>query len=115
MGPCPHQSQSLRQDCPSCSVSLPQRRLGWCLAPALVALAVAALWALAQANEARLTFSGTWALDGATLWARLMIVALWLVLLAMALIAGSPFNLVMGAATVMMALIVWLIGKPWWI
>ena len=56
------------------AMMLPQRRLGWCLAPALTALAVAALWALAQAGEARLTFSGTWALDGATLWARLMIV-----------------------------------------
>ncbi|MDO5758588.1 MAG: NADH-quinone oxidoreductase subunit N [Rhodobacterales bacterium] len=54
---------------------LPQRRLGWCLAPALAALAVAALWALAQADEPRLTFSGVWALDGVTLWARLMIVA----------------------------------------
>ncbi|MCB1129159.1 MAG: NADH-quinone oxidoreductase subunit N, partial [Verrucomicrobiae bacterium] len=41
---------------------LPQRRLGWCLAPALAALAVAALWAFAHADAARLTFSGTWAL-----------------------------------------------------
>lgn len=39
--------------------------------------------------------------------ARRMIVALWLALLAMALIAGYPFNLVMGAATVMMALLLW--------
>ncbi|PVA08906.1 NADH-quinone oxidoreductase subunit L [Pelagivirga sediminicola] len=54
---------------------LPQRRLGWCLAPALAALAVAALWAFAQADAARLTFSGTWALDGVTFWARGMIVA----------------------------------------
>ncbi len=54
---------------------LPQQRLGWCLAPALVALAVAAFWALAQADAVRLTFSGTWALDGVTLWARGMIVA----------------------------------------
>lgn len=54
---------------------LPQRWLGWCLAPALAALAVAALWALAQADAVRLTFSGTWALDGVTLWARGMIVA----------------------------------------
>ncbi|HSH47193.1 MAG TPA: NADH-quinone oxidoreductase subunit N [Halomonas sp.] len=53
---------------------LPQRRQAWCLAPALAALAVAALWALAQVDEARLTFSGVWALDGVTLWARLMIV-----------------------------------------
>ncbi|AUH65649.1 hypothetical protein [Paracoccus zhejiangensis] len=58
---------------------------------------------------------GMWHLAAGLRKARLMIVALWLVLLAMALIAGSPFNLVMGAATVMMALIVWLIGKPWWI
>ncbi|WCR11054.1 NADH-quinone oxidoreductase subunit N [Paracoccus stylophorae] len=56
-----------------CAMVLPQRRLGWCLAPALVALAVAALWAFAQADAARLTFSGTWALDGVTLWARGMI------------------------------------------
>lgn len=53
---------------------LPRQRLGWCLAPALAALAIAALWAFAQRGETRLTFSGTWALDGVTLWARLMIV-----------------------------------------
>ncbi|WP_299909657.1 hypothetical protein [uncultured Paracoccus sp.] len=58
---------------------------------------------------------GLWHLATGRREARLMSVALWLALLAMALIAGSPFNLVMGAATVMMALIVWLIGKPWWI
>ncbi|TKR53368.1 NADH-quinone oxidoreductase subunit N [Allopusillimonas ginsengisoli] len=54
---------------------LPQNRQGWCLAPALTALAVAAVWAFAQMGEARLTFSGVWALDGVTLWARLMILA----------------------------------------
>ncbi len=53
---------------------LPQRRQGLCLAPALAALAVAGVWAFAHINEARLTFSGVWALDGMTLWARLMIV-----------------------------------------
>ena len=53
---------------------LPQRRQGWCLAPALAALAVAGVRAFAHVNEARLTFSGVWALDGITLWARLLIV-----------------------------------------
>ncbi|RKF12606.1 NADH-quinone oxidoreductase subunit N [Roseovarius spongiae] len=57
------------------AMALPQRLLGWCLVPALAALAAALLWALAQASEARLTFSGAWALDGVTLWARGMIVA----------------------------------------
>lgn len=54
---------------------LPQQRLGWCLAPAIAALTVAAVWAFVQRAEARVTFSGVWALDGVTLWARLMIVA----------------------------------------
>lgn len=66
------------------AIVLPQRLLGWCLAPALGALAVAAFWALAQANEARLTFSGTWALDGLTLWARGMIVVATALCLALA-------------------------------
>ncbi|TDL78099.1 NADH-quinone oxidoreductase subunit N [Palleronia sediminis] len=56
------------------AMALPQPRLGLCLWPALAALAVAGTWAVAQADAARLTFSGVWALDGATLWARILIV-----------------------------------------
>ncbi len=63
---------------------LPQPRLGWCLAAALTVLAVAALWALAQAGAARLTFSGTFALDGVTLWARAIIVVTTALCLALA-------------------------------
>ena len=40
---------------------------------ALAGIAVAAALLLAQMGESRLTFSGTWALDGASLWARLAI------------------------------------------
>jgi len=40
---------------------------------ALAGIAVAGLLVLEQLGETRFTFSGTWALDGASLWARLMI------------------------------------------
>ncbi len=66
------------------AMMLPQRRQGWCLAPALAALAVAALWALTQMRAERLTFSGVWALDGVTGWARLMILAATALCLALA-------------------------------
>ncbi len=55
---------------------LAQRHHGWCAALALSGLAVAAGIAHAQAVAYRLTFSGTFALDGATAWARLLIVGL---------------------------------------
>lgn len=75
--------------------------------------------------QAFLVVVGTVLLCGGAVWAwhlahgkttaRGMIVALWLVLLTMSLIAGAPFNLVMGAATVMMALMIWAMGRPWWL
>jgi NADH-quinone oxidoreductase subunit N len=40
---------------------------------ALAGIAIAVALLLAQLGETRFTFSGTWALDGASLWARLMI------------------------------------------
>lgn len=40
---------------------------------ALVGIGVAVALLLAQIGETRFTFSGTWALDGASLWARMMI------------------------------------------
>lgn len=40
---------------------------------ALAGIAVAIVLVLGQLGETRFTFSGTWALDGASLWARLMI------------------------------------------
>jgi NADH-quinone oxidoreductase subunit N len=52
---------------------IPQRRHGLCAVLALVGLAVAAALAVAQFGAHRLTFSGTFALDGATGAARLMI------------------------------------------
>ncbi len=48
----------------------------WQAGAALIALAgilVAAMLLVPQIGEARFTFSGTWALDGASVWARLMI------------------------------------------
>ncbi|WP_296763255.1 NADH-quinone oxidoreductase subunit N [Sediminimonas sp.] len=55
---------------------LPQHRHGWCAALAVAGLAVAAGLAHAQADVSRLTFSGTFALDGATAWGRVLIVGL---------------------------------------
>ncbi len=53
-----------------------QRRHGWCALVALVGLAVAAAATGLQAGAgARLTFRGSWALDGATAAARLAILA----------------------------------------
>ena len=47
--------------------------------------------------------------------ARLIIVALWLVFLAMSIILGPPWVLVMGGATVLMALWIFaMIQWPWW-
>ena len=53
---------------------LPQRRHGVCAVLALVGLVVAGVLAVAQFGAHRLTFSGTFALDGATGAARLMII-----------------------------------------
>jgi len=55
---------------------LPQHRHGWCAMLAVAGLAVAAGLAHGQADESRLTFSGTFALDRATAWARLLILGL---------------------------------------
>lgn len=51
-----------------------------------------------------------WELARGKIAARLMIVALWLVLLAMSIITGVPWVHVMGAATVMMGLWVYARG-----
>jgi len=53
---------------------LPQRLHGWCAVVAIAGLAVAAVFAAAQFDAMRLTFSGTFALDRATAWGRLLIV-----------------------------------------
>ena len=50
------------------------RRLQWvCALVALTGIAVAGVLVTAQIGTVRLTFAGTWALDGAGIWARLMI------------------------------------------
>lgn len=50
------------------------RGLQWLGAPlALIGLAVAAVLCVMQLGSARLTFAGVWALDGASIWARLLI------------------------------------------
>ena len=40
---------------------------------ALVGIAVALVLLMIQLGETRFTFTGTWAMDGASLWARVMI------------------------------------------
>lgn len=59
------------------AASFMRERDQWLAAPgALIGLAVAAAFCLAQLGEApRLTFSGVWALDGASIWARVIILA----------------------------------------
>lgn len=53
---------------------LPQRRQWFCAVLALAGLAVAAVLCAQQLwQPARLSFSGTWAIDGAGIWARLLI------------------------------------------
>jgi NADH-quinone oxidoreductase subunit N len=52
---------------------LPQPRHGWCAALAAAGLVVAMALGWSGAGETRLTFSGTYALDGATTWARIAI------------------------------------------
>lgn len=78
--------------------------------------------------EATVVLLGVAILCGGALWlwhraknkpgARIMIVALWVVLGAMSMIAGYPFSLIMGAATVMMGLLVWVFSGAviprWW-
>lgn len=58
------------------AMALPQRRHGLCAGLALAGLAVAAAIALGQAGMRHTTFSGTFALDGATTFARLLILGL---------------------------------------
>ncbi len=55
------------------AMALPQRRHGLCAGLALAGLALAAALAVGQFDTSRLTFSGTFALDRATAWARLLI------------------------------------------
>ena len=57
------------------AMALPQRRQAGCAWVSLLGLAIAAAFALAQLDAHRLTFSGTFALDAATGWARLTILA----------------------------------------
>lgn len=67
------------------AMALPQPRHGWCAGLALAGLAVAALLTLRLSGAERMAFSGTFALDAATAWAR------WLVLgLTAACVALSP-------------------------
>jgi NADH-quinone oxidoreductase subunit N len=54
---------------------LPQRRQALCAAVALIGLAVAAMLCMRQlAAPPHLAFAGSWAIDGASIWARLLIV-----------------------------------------
>ncbi|MDA3887471.1 MAG: NADH-quinone oxidoreductase subunit N [Allgaiera sp.] len=55
------------------AVFVPRRMQAGSALIALVGIGVASVLLLAQLGETRFTFSGTWALDGASLWARLMI------------------------------------------
>lgn len=53
---------------------LPQRHQAWCGAFAVLGMAVAAGFCIRQLEQApHLTFSGTWAVDAASIWARLLI------------------------------------------
>ncbi|SPJ25850.1 NADH-quinone oxidoreductase subunit N [Palleronia abyssalis] len=63
---------------------LPQDRHGWCAALAAAGLGVAMVLAWGQAGAERLTFSGTFAIDGATTWARLAIPGLTICCVGMA-------------------------------
>ncbi len=56
-----------------------------------------------------------WHLAQNSFQARVIIVALWLVLLAMSIVAGPQWIIVMGAATVMMGLWIYAqLSTPWW-
>lgn len=59
------------------AASFTRERDQWLAAPgALIGLTVAAVFCVIQLGEApRLTFSGVWAVDGASIWARLIIIA----------------------------------------
>lgn len=65
--------------------SFAERSLQWCGAPiALVGLAVAIILCLLQFSQpARVTFSGVWAIDGASIWARMMILATTCIVVAL--------------------------------
>ena len=66
------------------AMALPQRLHAVCAALAAVGLAVAAVLALGQAGASRYTFSGTFALDGATMASRLLILGLTALVLPLA-------------------------------
>ncbi|RCW79470.1 hypothetical protein [Paracoccus lutimaris] len=57
-----------------------------------------------------------WALARGKFQARAIIVLLWLVLLAMSVIAGAPWVIAMGSATVLMALWIYVhvLHHRWW-
>ncbi|MBO28013.1 MAG: NADH-quinone oxidoreductase subunit L, partial [Rhodobacteraceae bacterium] len=55
------------------AVFAPRRLQAGAALVALAGIAIAIVLILAQLGETRFTFSNTWALDGASLWARLMI------------------------------------------
>lgn len=63
---------------------LPQRRHGWCALLAAIGLALSMAFAWAQFDTHRLTFSGTFALDGATTWARFAIPGLTILCVGLA-------------------------------
>jgi NADH-quinone oxidoreductase subunit N len=72
---------------------LPRARQGWCAALALVGLGIAIVLAAGQVGGAdRLTFQGTWALDGVGTWARLLILGgtAFVVLLSPSWLAADP-------------------------
>ena len=55
-----------------------------------------------------------WALARGSFQARAIIVLLWLVLLAMSIVAGVPWVIIMGSATVLMGLWIYVHIAPWW-
>ena len=63
---------------------LPQQRHGWCAALAATGLALSMALAWGQVGMNRLTFSGTFALDGATTWARFAIPGLTILCIGLA-------------------------------
>lgn len=65
------------------AMALPQRRHGWCAALAAIGLVAAMTIAVGQAGARHLTFSGTYALDGGTTWARLAIPGLTILCIGM--------------------------------
>lgn len=54
-----------------------------------------------------------WWLSRSSLEGRILIVALWIVLLLMSITAGEPWVIVMGAATLVMAMLIWAQSNLW--